>query len=98
MEEVGTCPVKYGHEVVADAVDALSREVAQALLINLNLVVAVRTAVLDGLHYGQAFNHTPAHTVALDVLAQVANLLACPHLAQRYVVQGGDDALDTDLS
>ena len=98
MEEVGTCPVEYGHEVVADAVYALCREVTQALLIDLNLVVAVGSAVLDGLHHGQAFNHAPAHAVALDILAKVANLLACPDLAKRYVVQGCNDALDTDLS
>ena len=63
VEQVGTSPVQHGHEVVADAVDAFSRKVAQALLINLNLLVAVGTAVLDGLHHGQTLHHAPAHAV-----------------------------------
>ena len=82
MGQVGACPVEHGHEVVADAVDALGRQVAQALLVDLNLLVAVRAAILDGLHHGQALDHRPPHAVALDVFAQVANLLAGPHLAQ----------------
>ena len=97
VEQVGAGPVEYGHEVVADAVDALGREVAQALLVDLNLVVAVRTAVLDGLYYWQALDDAPAHAVTLDILAQVADLLTGPYFPKGYVVQGGDDALDADL-
>ena len=98
VQQVGTCPVEHGHEVVADGVDTFCRKIAQRLLIHLNLVVAVGTAVLDGLYYGQALYHTPAHAVALDVLTEVTNFLACPYFAEGYVVQSGDDALNANLS
>ena len=98
VEQVGTCPVEHRHEVVADTMDTLCREVAQRLLINLYLVVAVRTAILDGLYHRQTLDHAPAHTIRLDVLTQVANLFTSPHFAQGHVVQSGDDALNTNLS
>ena len=53
VEQVGTGPVEYGHKVVADAVDTLGSEVAEALLIHLDLVVTIGTAVLDCLNNGQ---------------------------------------------
>ena len=98
MEQIGTSPVEHRHKVVADAVDALGSQVAQALLIYLYLVVAIGTAVLDCLNYWQTFDHAPAHAVTLDVLAQVANLLAGPYLAQRYIVQSGNNTFNSDLS
>ena len=53
VEQIGTGPVEHGHEVIADAVDAFCRKVAQRLLIDLDLVVTVRTAVFDGLYDGE---------------------------------------------
>ena len=97
VQQVGACPVEHGHEVIADAVDALGSKVAQTLFINLNLMVAVRTAILNGLHYGQTLHHAPAHAITFDVFAEVVNLLSCPHLAKRHVVQGGHNALHADL-
>ena len=98
MEQIGTGPVQYGHEVVADAVDALCREIAQRLLIDLYLCVAVGTAILDGFHHRQRFYHTPAHAVRLNVLSQVTDFLTRPHLTEGHVVQGGNDTLHTNLS
>ena len=77
--------------------DALCREVAQRLLVDFNLVVAVGASVFDGLDDRQAFYHAPAQTVAFDVLSQVADFLARPYLAQGYVVQGRDDAFYSNL-
>ena len=98
MEQVGARPVQYGHEVVADAMNAFGRQVAQAFLVDFNLVVTVRTAILDGLYDRQALDHTPAHAVRFDIFTQVANLFARPDFTKGYVVQGSDNALDTDLS
>ena len=98
VEQIGASPVEHGHEVVADAMDAFCREVAQRLFVYFNLLVAVGTAVLDGLHHGQRLDNAPAHAVALNIFAEVANLLACPYFAKRYIVQGSDDTLYTDLS
>ena len=79
MEQVCTRPVQYWHEVIADAVYALGREVAQTLLIDLNLMVSVRTAIFNCLNYRQTLYHAPAHAVALDILTQVTDLLTCPY-------------------
>ena len=80
VEQVGTGPVEHRHEVVANAVDALGREVTKRLLIDLDLMVAIRTAVFDGFYYGERLNDAPAHAVTLYVLAQVADFLTCPYL------------------
>ena len=47
MEQVGTGPVKDGHEVVADGLDAELGQVADALLVVLDVLVARRQADLD---------------------------------------------------
>ena len=81
----------------ADAVDALGGQVPQRLLVHFDLLVPVGAAVLDRFHDGKRLHDAPAHTVTLDILAQVADLLPRPHLPQRNVVQGGHDALHADL-
>ena len=53
VEQIGASPVEYRHEVVADAVDAFCREVAQRLFIDFDLMVAVGTSVFDGLYDGE---------------------------------------------
>ena len=98
VQQVGASPVQHGHEVIADTADALLAEVAQRLLIHLYLLVAVGTAVLDGLRHGQTLHHAPRHAVALDILLEFVNLLTGPHLTEGNVVQGGDDALYSNLS
>ena len=98
MQEIGACPVEHRHEIVAHRMYALRREVAQALLVNLNLLVAVGTSVFDGLRHGQALHDAPSQPGSLDIFTQVANGLACPDFAERHIVQRGDNALDAYLS
>ncbi len=95
--EVGACPVEHGHEVVADALDALLAKVAEALLVDFNLVVAVGTAIFQRFHNGQRLHHAPFHAIRLDVDFEVMNLLTCPYLAEGHVVQGGHDAFHANL-
>ena len=47
MEQVGARPVEDGHEVVADGLDAELGQVADALLVVLDVLVARRQADLD---------------------------------------------------
>ena len=98
MKKVRTSPVQYWHEVIADAVDAFSREVTQTLLIHLDLMIAIRTTIFDCLYYRETLYYAPTHTIALDIRLQVVNLLTCPYLTERYIVQGCNDAFYTDLS
>ena len=97
VQQVGACPVEHGHEVVAHAVYAFLSEVGERFLVHLYLAVAVGTAVFYRLGDGQRFYNAPAHSVRFDILSEVADFLTAPHLAERHVVQGGDDAFDTYL-
>src|SRR5574344_2170011 len=97
VQKVCACPVKYRHEVVADAVDTFGGEVAELLLVNLYLLVAVGTSVFDGLYHWEALYHTPTHAVALNVGLQVVDCFPCQHLAKRHLVEGCHDAFHTNL-
>ena len=97
VEQVGTCPVKHRHEVIADGMNTLKREVSQTFLISLYLLISVGTGILDALYHRQRLYHTPSHSVTFDVLLQVADLLAGPHLTIRYIVQGRNNAFHTNF-
>ena len=97
VRQIGTCPVQNRHEVVTDALDAFLTQVAETLLVNLNLMITVRTTIFQGFNNRQRLYHTPFHTIRLNVLLEFMNLLACPNLAQRNIVQCGNNALNTNL-
>ena len=97
MEQVRASPVKHRHEVIAHAVYALLAQVCQRFLVYLYLLIAVRAAIFYRLSDGQRLYNRPSHTVTLDVFLQVAYLLASPHLAQRHIMQGRHNALNTNL-
>ena len=97
MEQIGACPVKYGHEVIADGMDALSCQVAQTLAIDADLLVAVRTTIFNCLSDRKRLYYAPSHAVRLDVSLQVVDLLLCPYLSEGHIVQSRDNALDANL-
>ena len=66
VKQVGAGPVEHGHEVVANGMDTLGCEVAQALLVNINLFIAVGTSILDCFGHGQRLDDAPTHAVTLD--------------------------------
>ena len=53
VQQVGACPVEHRHKIVTNGLDAFEAEVAEALLIDLDLIVAVGAAVLDGFDNGE---------------------------------------------
>ena len=57
MVEVGTGPVEYWHEVVADGVDAFGRQVTKALLVVFYQEVSVRAAILYAFAYRETLHH-----------------------------------------
>ena len=97
VAQVGTGPVQDRHEVITDGVDALSWEVAQAHLVILDKLVAVGASIFDAFRDRKTLNDTPPHTIALDIRFKVMDFLACPYFTVWDVVQGGNDALDTNL-
>ena len=68
MQQIRAGPVEHRHEIITNTVDTFCREVAQTLLIDLYLVVAIRSAVFDGLYYWQRLDNTPSHAVAFNIL------------------------------
>ena len=75
--------------------NTLEREVSQTFLISLYLLISVGTGIFDALYHRQRLYYTPSHSVTFDVLLQVADLLAGPHLTIRYIVQGCNNAFHT---
>ena len=53
MKQVGACPIKHGHEVITNGVNAFGGQVAQTFLVNFNLVVAIRAAIFNRLCNGK---------------------------------------------
>ena len=53
VQQVGACPVEHRHKIVTNGLDAFEAEIAEALFIDLDLIVAVGTSVLDGFDNGE---------------------------------------------
>ncbi|MNG00994.1 hypothetical protein D3C84_839530 [compost metagenome] len=66
--QVGTGPVQHRHKVVADDIDAAARQVAHALLVVGDVLVAPSTAALDVFVHRNAFHHRPAQAGRFDHL------------------------------
>ena len=91
--EVGAGPVDDGHEVVAEETDAASAEVGDRGLVLVDeggpLWLA---ALLDRLVHGDALRHGPRQPAAFDERFACLDRIDRPHVANRDVVQRGDDA------
>ena len=98
MFKVCAGPVKHRHEIVAYRMYALCGKIAKALLIILDKIIAVRSAIFDAFAYRKALNHRPAHSITLNVFAKVAYPFTGPYFSVRHIVKGCDDALNTDLA
>ena len=78
--------------------DVLCCEIAQTLLVNLNLMITIRTTIFDCFYYGQTLYNAPTHTIALNVSLQVVNLLTSPYFTKGYIMQCSNDTFYSDLS
>mmetsp|Transcript_46660 Transcript_46660/g.151468 ORF Transcript_46660/g.151468 Transcript_46660/m.151468 type:complete len:325 (-) Transcript_46660:23-997(-) len=91
--EVGAGPVDDGHEVVAEEADAAPAEVGDRGLVLVDeggpLWLA---ALLDRLVHGDALRHGPRQPAAFDERFACLDRIDRPHVANRDVVQRGDDA------
>ena len=89
--EVRARPVQHRHEVVGDDVDAARRQVADRLLVILDIGLEVARAGLDVLVHRDALHDRPHEARIGDHLLPLADLLHGPHLAVGNMVQGVDD-------
>ena len=92
VEQVGTGPVKDGHEVVADDLDTELGQVADALLVVLDILVARRQADLDVVMDVDRFHNIHIEAVGVDLVCDLLDLIDLPDLAGHLVVQCPDDA------
>ena len=92
MEQVGTGPVKDGHEVVADDLDAELGQVADALLVVLDILVAGGQTDLDVVVDIDGLDHVHIEAVSVDLVCDLLDLVDLPDLAGHLVVQRPDDA------
>ena len=95
MEQVGAGPVKDGHEVVADGLDAELGQVADALLVVLDVLVARRQADLDVVVDVDGLDDGGVEAGSMDLVYDLLDLGLLPDLAGHFAVQGPDDLLNT---
>ena len=92
LVQLGPGPVEHRHEVVADAFNARFSQPADVLLIIGDQTVAGGAAQLDVLVDGHAFHHVENQSVGFHLRFQGGDAFPAPDLADRHVVDGGDDA------
>ena len=99
LGQIGARPVEDGHEVVAQHRNAQLAHGADALAVLVEQAIARGTPELDVLVHRDALDDGELHSVAIDHLAEAFELGLRPRVADRHVVQRGDDAGDAgDLS
>ena len=95
VEQVGAGPVKDGHEVVADGLDAELGQVADALLVVLDVLIAGGQTDLDVIVDIDGLNYGGAEAGRVDLVYDLLDLGLLPDLAGHLAVQRPDDLLNT---
>ena len=92
VEQVGAGPVEDGHEVVADDLDTELGQVADALLVVLDVLIAGGQADLDVVVDVDRLDNVHVEAVSVDLVCDLLDLVDLPDLAGHLVVQRPDDA------
>ena len=92
VEQVGAGPVEDGHEVVADDLDTKLGQVADALLVVLDVLIAGGQADLDVVVDVDRLDNVHVEAVSVDLVCDLLDLVDLPDLAGHLVVQCPDDA------
>ena len=87
MEQVGACPVKDGHEVVGDDLNAELCQITQGCLVVFDVLVAARQTDLDVVVHVYALYNVHVEACALDLAAGLLDLLDLPYLTGLLAVQ-----------
>ena len=92
VEQVGAGPVEDGHEVVADDLDTELGQVADALFVVLDVLVAGGQADLDVVVDVDRLDDVHVEAIGVDLVCDLLDLVDFPDLAGHLVVQCPDDA------
>ena len=87
MKKVCPRPVKDRHEIISHDLDAKLCEIAQRLLVILNILVARGQPDLDIVVDVHALHDVHVKAVVLDLMTHLLDLVNLPHLACRLVMQ-----------
>mmetsp|Transcript_23096 Transcript_23096/g.48027 ORF Transcript_23096/g.48027 Transcript_23096/m.48027 type:complete len:401 (+) Transcript_23096:143-1345(+) len=79
-------PIEHRHEVVADAAHAALAEVANALLVGLNVLGALWLTQLDCLVHGHGLHDRPGETIGLNQRLPRLDCLNGPDLTDRNIM------------
>ena len=86
-----TGPVKYRHEIVADALHSGFCHTSDVLAVVLDVAVAARLAKLDVLMYRNTLDNLKMKSGILHLLFQCCDALLAPHLSDRNVIHSRYD-------
>ena len=92
VEQVSAGPVKDRHEVIADNLNAKLGQVADALLVVFDILVAGRQADLDIVMDVHRFNNVAVEAVSVDLIHDFLDLVLFPNLTGHFVVQSPNNA------
>ena len=95
--EVGAGPVNDRHEVVADAADTLSTEIAERLAVVFDQFLVAASAQLDVLVHGDALNHNPRQAMLSEQRLAGANVFRRPDLSGGNMIQRRNNAGSASL-
>ena len=92
VEQIGTSPVEDGHEVVADHLNSEFGQVADALLVVLDVCISGRQTDLDVVMDVDRFHHIHVEAVLVQLTLDFCNLMLLPDLTGHFVVECPHDS------
>ncbi len=93
VEQVRPSPVEHRHEVVADHLHPKGRQVADGLLVVLDILVPAGQADLDVVVDIDGLHHVHVEAVLVQLLLHRRDLLGLPDFPRHFVVKRPDNAL-----
>src|SRR5690606_5440414 len=91
-------PVEYGHKVVHYYVNTTAPKVAERFLVVCYQTGIVVRVYLDTFRYRQTFHNAPAHTMSLNLVLYLHDLVNSPHLSIWNMVQSRHNTFNTYLT
>ena len=95
MEEVTSCPVEDGHEVVADNLYSKLGEVSDGFLVVFDVLVTGGETDLDVVVNVYRLNNVTVEAVSVELVHYDLDLILMPHLAGHLAVKRPNDTVNT---
>lgn len=86
MTHVGFHPVEHRHKVIADNLNAKTREITDGLLVVFNIAIPRRRADLYIVVNIDAFDHLHGQSRGLNLVNPLLDFFYWPHVTWGYVI------------